>query len=70
MEGVLDWKTAQAKFPWDVTLLLGAGFGLAGAATVRIRESYWVIVGVMSSFSVEIRPIGLVRGATWWPQRR
>nr|XP_039272106.1 solute carrier family 13 member 5-like [Styela clava] len=28
---LLSWKTFQQKFPWDVMLLLGAGFSLAGA---------------------------------------
>ncbi|GIY26521.1 hypothetical protein CDAR_66321 [Caerostris darwini] len=31
---VLEWKTAQAKLPWGVILLLGGGFALAHGAEV------------------------------------
>lgn len=31
---ILDWKTAQAKLPWGVILLIGGGFALADAAQV------------------------------------
>ena len=32
---LLSWKKAQVKIPWDVLLLLGAGFALAQACEVR-----------------------------------
>ena len=31
---LLDWKTVQAKMPWDVILLLGGGFALAQSTEV------------------------------------
>ena len=33
---LLDWDTVQRKLPWNVVVLLGAGFVLAEASRVRI----------------------------------
>ena len=41
---LLDWKSAQAKFPWNVTLLLGSGFAIAKACEAsnpRLIRSYY-----------------------------
>lgn len=46
---LLDWKTVSARMPWGVALLMGGGFALAKACTVKT-----------TTFK-----IGVFGGATW-----
>ena len=40
-ETILDWKPTQRKFPWNIVLLLGAGFALAKACEVCNCSTYY-----------------------------
>ena len=36
---LLNWKIVHQKFPWSLLFLIGGGFALADACTVRARNS-------------------------------
>ena len=50
---LLDWDTVQHKLPWNIVILLGSGFAIAGRAEVTSELVNWCI-GILVYWSYNV----------------